>query len=131
MPTWNLFRPRLDPREAASHHIRRGAKWLNDHTKAYAGRAPITTDMVADLVVMGRSDDLRYLSIEGYQNGMTVATWLVHVTPDGWHPRRPEPVPDDVVLRGLRYRVVPGRTGREHLYRHLLRCSWTAPVSRR
>lgn len=131
MPSWNLHRPRKDPRETAAYHLRRGAKWLNDHTKDYAGRAPITSDMVADLAVMARFGDLRQLSVESYRNGTTVATWLVHLTPDGWHPRRPEQSPDDAVLRGLRFRVVPGRIGREHLYRHLLRCSWTLPVTPR
>ncbi|MFC4855402.1 hypothetical protein [Actinophytocola glycyrrhizae] len=131
MRTWTLHRLRRDPADTAAHHVRRGAKWLNDHTTAYAGRAPITSDMVADLVVMARFGDLRQLAVESYRTGSTVATWLVHFTQDGWRPRRPEPVPGDAVLRGLRYRVVPGRSGREHLYRHLLRCSWTAPVSRR
>jgi hypothetical protein len=87
--------------------------------------------MVADLIVMARFGDLRQLSIESCQNGMSVATWLVHLTSDGWHPQRPSAAPTDAVLRGLRYRVIPHRAGREHLYRHLLRCSWTAPVSRR
>lgn len=128
---WNLLRPRRDPSEAATYYVRRGAKWLNDHTRDHAGRTPITTDMLADLVVMARFGDLRQLSVESYQNGSTVATWLVHLTTDGWHARRPEPTPDDAVLRGLRYRVVPGRAGREHLYRHLLRCSWNTAVSRR
>lgn len=131
MPTWNLHRLRRDPREMTAHYVRRGARWLNEHTQHYAGRAPITSDMVADLVVMAQFGDLRQIAIESYQYGTTGATWQVQVSQDGWHPRRPEPTPDEAVLRNLRYRVVPSRMGREHLYRHLLRCSWTAPVSRR
>jgi hypothetical protein len=131
MPAWNLHRPRRDPGEAAAHQVLRAARWLNDHMRAYAGRAPITTDMVADLVVMARHGDLVQIAVDGYQNGSTVATWLVRVTEAGFHPQDPAAKPADAVLRGLRYRVVPNRMGREHLYRHLLRCSWTAPVSRR
>ena len=131
MPTWNLRRPRRDPREAASHYVRRGTNWLNDHTKHHAGRAPINSDMVADLVVMAQFGDLRQISVESYQNGVTGPAWQVQISQDGWQPRRPEPTPDDAVFRNLRYRVVPSRMGREQLYRHLLRCSWTEPVSRR
>lgn len=130
MPYWNLHR-RRDPGEATAHQVRRAAKWLNDHMRDYAGRGPITSDMVADLVVMARHGDLMQIAVDGYQNGTTVATWLVRVTQVGFHPQDPAAKPADTVLRGLRYRVVPTRTGREHLYRHLLRCSWTAPVSRR
>lgn len=131
MPHWHLHRLRRDPGDAAAHHVRRAVRWLNDHMRAYAGRAPITTDMVADLVVMAENGDLVQIAVDGYQNGTTVATWLVRVTEAGFHPQDPAVRPGDDVLRGLRYRVVPTRTGREHLYRHLLRCSWTAPVSRR
>jgi hypothetical protein len=131
MPHWNLHRPRREPGEAAAHQVRRAVRWLNDRTRAYAGRAPITTDMLADLAVMARHGDLAQIAIDGSQNGTTVATWLVRVTEVGFHSQDPAVKPADAVLRGLRYRVVPTRMSREHLYRHLLRCSWTAPVSRR
>ena len=125
---WNL---RKTPEDNTAHHVQRAARWLNDHTKAFAGRAPITTDMVADLVVMAQRGDLSQVTIDGYQNGTTVATWLVRVGPYGYYSQEPVARPDDDVLRQLRYRVVPTRLGREHSYRHLLRCSWTTPVSRR
>jgi hypothetical protein len=131
MPIWNLHRPRGAPEDNTAHHVQRAARWLNDHTKAFAGRAPITSDMVADLVVMAQRGDLAQVAIDGCQNGTTVVTWVVRVGPYGYHPQNPATRPDDAVLRSLRYRVVPMRLGREHLYRHLLRCSWTAPVSRR
>ncbi len=130
MPHWNLHLPRRTPEDNTAHHVQRAARWLNDHTKAFAGRAPITSDMIADLVVMAQRGDLTQVAVDGYQNGATVATWLARITPYGFHPQAPAPQPDSV-LRSLRYRVVPVRLGREHLYRHLLRCSWTAPVSRR
>ena len=129
MPHWNLHRRTAEDHTA--HHVQRAVRWLNEHTKVFAGRAPITTDMTADLVVMAQRGDLTQVAVDGYQNGMTVATWLVRVTPYGYHPQGPAARPADSVLRSLRYRVVPTRMGREHLYRHLLRCSWTAPVSRR
>lgn len=131
MPHWNLHLPHRTPEGNSAHHVHRAARWLNDHTKAYAGRAPITSDMVADLVVMAQFGDLRQISVESYQYGTSGATWQVRISPEGWRPQRPEPPQDDAVLRNLHYRVVPSRMGREHLYRHLLRCSWTAPVSRR
>lgn len=131
MRHWNLRLQRRAPEDNIAHLVQRAARWLNDHTKAFAGRAPITSDMIADLVVMARRGDLTQITVDGYQNGTTVVTWLVRVTPYGYHPQAPVQRPDDAVLRTLRYRVVPARVGREHLYRHLLRCSWTAPVSRR
>lgn len=126
-----LWNPRRTAEDRTAHHVQRAARWLNEQTKAFAGRAPITSDMIADLVVMAQRGDLSQVTVDGYQNGTTVATWLVRVTPYGYHPRGPATRLDDGVLRSLRYRVVPARLGREHLYRHLLRCSWTAPVSRR
>jgi hypothetical protein len=128
MAHWNLHRPRRDPRETTAYHVRHAARWLNEQTRAHAGRSPITSDMVADLVVMAQHGDLMQITVEAYQNGTTVASWLVRVTEQGYHPRGPASVPGD---RALRYRVVPGRAGQEHLYRHLLRCTWAVPVSRR
>ena len=131
MPFWNLHRPRRAPEQNIAHHVQRAARWLNDHTKAHAGRAPITSDMIADLMIMAQRGDLTQVTVDGSQNGTTIATWLVRVTPYGFYPQNAATRPDDTVLRSLRYQVVPTRLGREHLYRHLLRCSWATPVSPR
>jgi hypothetical protein len=127
MPHWNLHLRRRTPEDQTAHQVQRAARWLNDRTKAVAGRAPITSDMAADLAVMARRGDLTQVIVDGCQNGTTVATWSVRLTRYGFVPRAPASLPDVA----LRFRVVPVRLGREHLYRHLLRCSWTAAVSRR
>ena len=127
----SFWKPRRAPEDATAHHVQRAARWLNDHTRAYAGRAPITSDMVADLVTMAGRGDLTHVTVDGYQNGMTVATWQVRLTPHGFYPQNSVARPDDTVLRSLHYRVVPTRLSRDLPYRHLLRCSWTEPVSPR